>query len=253
MADIEVCEAQTKPIWLKSAYFENSLKAVGSYIYGNDIQFIYSNLIIRLAEKIKAIIDKDNQVLVVITGDTSSGKSTLAIWLIMELCKLFGWPFNFEDVYVYQAPDLAKKLKRKCENRINWFDEGSVALDSLETASKVGRLFGKWFNTMRLRHYITIMCTPDDSEINKRVTKHADLYIECPSTSPYPPQFKFQARGFFYVSTKYKYRSGRVWDNRIGTGTYNKLPKKIKEEYEKIKLSRNTDFEEVFIEEVLGC
>lgn len=252
MSDIEVCKEQRAPIWVKSVYFEQPLKAVGSYYYGNQIQLIYSNLLNRLALWIKAKIEKDNQVMISISGATSSGKSTLAICLIKELCALFNWAFDFNDTYIYSPKDLANKLKRKCENRINWFDEGSVSMDSLATASKVGRLFNNFFNTMRLRHYITIICCPDDEELSKRIMKHADLYIECPSKSPLPPQFKFQARGFFYVSYKIRYGSGKTWEQRIGTGTYKKLPKKLKDEYEAIKKLHNYDFEDEFIKGVLN-
>lgn len=252
MTDYEVCKAQTTPIWLKSVYFTAPLKAVGCYYWGGRRHFVYSNLINRLALLIKDKVEKDNQILVIIKGPTSSGKSTLAIWIIIELCKLFGWPFVWEDVYLYSPEDLARKLERKCPNRINWFDEGSIAMDSLATTSRTGRLFSQWFNTMRLHHYISIVCTPEDSEIQGRITKHADLFIECPSTSPFPSQFKFQARGFFYVSTRTTYKSGKKWEDRIATGTYPKLTKKLKEEYEAIKLSRNSDFEGVFIKEVLG-
>ncbi len=250
--DYEVSKKQKAPIWLKSIYFPAPLKAVACYYYGGKRQFVYSNLINRLALLIKDKIDRDNQILIVITGSTSSGKSTLAVWIIKELCQLFGWDFNFNDVYLYAPEDLARKIKRQCPNRINWFDEGSVAMDSLATTSRVGRLFGQFFNTMRLKHYITLVCTPEDSELNGRITKHADLYIECPDYPPFPPQFKFGARGFFYVSYKTKYKSKKVWDQRIATGIYNKLPKKLKAEYEAIKKSRNTDFEDVFIKEVLG-
>lgn len=252
MSDIEVCKAQTTPIWVKSIYFDQPLKAVSSYFYGDQLQLIYSNLINRLALWIKAKIEKDNQVMISISGATSSGKSTLAVWIIKELCSLFGWPFDFADMYIYEPKDMAKKLKRKCQNKINWFDEGSVALDSLSTTSKVGKLFNNFFNTMRLRHFITIICCPDDDELSKRIMKHADLYIECPDKSPLPPQFKFQARGFFYVTFKVKYGSGKVWSQRIGTGVYKKLPKKLKEEYETIKRLHNVDFEDEFIKGVLN-
>ena len=251
MTDIEVCKEQTSPIWVKSVYFDRPLKAVASYYYGDKLQLVYSNLINRLALKIKAKIEKDNQALIVISGPTSSGKSTLAVWIIKELCSLFGWPFDFDDIYLYSPEDLARKLKRKSANKINWFDEGSVAMDSLSTTSKVGKLFSQFFNTMRLRHYITIVCSPDDAELSKRIMKHADLFLECPSKSPFPPQFKFQARGFFYVSYRVTYASGKRWEERIATGTYNKLPKKLKDEYEAIKKNRNVDFEDEFIKGVL--
>lgn len=246
MSDIMPIEGP--PIWVKSPYYKKPVKWVGRYYYGDEPRDIFANLVKRIAEKIADIVDSDNQAMIVIIGPTSTGKSTLALTIIAELCRIYKYDFNLEDIYIYAPEDLARKLKRKCENRINWFDEGSVSLNSLETMSKEGRLFNKFFDTMRLRHFINFICIPEGKEINARVVKHANLYIKCPKKAPF---FGFDNRGFFHASIKIKYESGKEWDQFIGTGIYPKLPKKLKVEYEKIKNAHNVVFEDEFIKGVL--
>lgn len=245
----EIAIQHARPVWVKSVYFKDPMKLCGLYWYGDEPRGIFANMTTRLADLIIERVKSDNQCLVVISGPTSSGKSTIALEIIKELCDKLGYDFILDDMYIYSPEDLARKLKRKCENKINWYDEGSVSLNSLATTSKTGKLFGQFFDTMRLRHFISFLCTPEDSEINKRITKHADLYISCPKKAPF---FGFQARGFYHVSYKIIYESGKVWDQFIGTGIFKKLPKKLKEQYEAVKRARNTDFEQVFIKEVLG-
>lgn len=237
------------PVWVKSAYFKDPMKMVGMYWFGDEPRGIFSNMTERLASKIIERVKSDNQCLVVISGLTSSGKSTLALQIIKELCDRMGYDFVLNDMYIYSPEDMARKLQRGCQNRINWFDEGSVSLNSLSTTAKSGKLFSQFFDTMRLRHYINFVCVPEDGELNKRITKHADFYISCPKKAPF---IGFQPRGFYHVSYKIVYESGKVWDQFIGTGIFKKLPKKLKTEYEAIKQSRNVDFEKVFIKEVLG-
>ena len=238
-----------RPVWVKSVYFKKPMKLCGMYWVGDEPRGIFANMNERLAELIIERVKSDNQCLVIISGPTSSGKSTEAVTLIKLLCEILGYEFNLDDMYIYSPEDLARKLQRKCENKINWYDEGSVSLNSLATTSKTGKLFGQFFDTMRLRHFISIVCAPEDSEINKRITKHADFYITCPKKAPF---IGFQPRGFFNVSYKIIYESGKTWDQFIGTGIFKKLPKKLKEQYEAVKKARNTDFEQVFIKEVLG-
>lgn len=238
-----------RPVWVKSVYFKDPMKLCGMYWYGDEPRGVFANMTTRLAEKILERVKSDNQCLIVISGSTSSGKSTLALQIIKELCDKMGYDFVLDDMYIYSPEDLARKLKRGCQNKINWYDEGSVSLNSLATTSKTGKLFGQFFDTMRLRHFISFLCTVEDSEINKRITKHADFYISCPKK---PPFLGFQARGFYHVTYKIYYDSGKVWEQFIGTGIYKKLPKKLKEQYEAVKRARNIDFEQVFIKEVLG-
>lgn len=246
MSDYELIEGP--PIWVKSPYFRKPLKWVARYYYGDEPRDVFANLVKRIAEKIADIVESDNQALIVISGPTSTGKSTLGLSIIAELCRIYKYPLALEDVYIYSPADLANKLDRKCENRINWFDEGSVSLNSLETMTKEGRLFSKFFDSMRLRHFINIVCIPEGKEINARILKHANLYIKCPKKAPF---IGFDNRGFFHTSIKIKYESGKEWDQFTGTGIYPKLPKKLKNAYEDVKRAHNEVFEDEFIKGVL--
>ena len=245
-ADVEAIEGP--PLWVKSPYYRKPLKWVGRYYMGDEPRDIFANLVKRIAEKIADIVESDNQVMVIISGDTSTGKSTLALSIIAELCRIYKYDLNLDDIYIYEPADLARKLDRGCPNRINWFDEGSVSLNSLETMTKEGRLFSKFFDSMRLRHYINLVCIPEGKEVQARILKHANLFIKCPKKAPF---FGYDNRGFFHTSVKIRYASGKEWDQFTGTGIYPKLPKKLKTAYEDVKRAHNVVFEEEFIKGVL--
>lgn len=231
---------------VRDAYFPIYMRCVGTTGPDCDIP-IYSNAITGLAKKIKARIDTNNQVVVVIYGGTGTGKSTMALQLIMALDRTIN-ETNLDDVYIYGPKDLAKKLKDGINQPINWYDEGSVTLNSLETTSKKGRRFSQFFDTMRFQGWISIICIPDGAEINKRIMKHLDILIECPDKGPI---MGYLNKGFFNVIERTVHKSGKFWDDTICIGTFKNVPKKIRTAYEDIKKRHAQEFTNTFIEEVL--
>lgn len=231
------------PLVVADPFFNIKMRCVGTYGPTGDIP-IYSNAITGLAKKIKARIKSANQVVTVIYGGTGTGKSTFALQLIKALDK----DFRLEDVYIYSPEDLAIKVRDNNPQAINWYDEGSVTLNSLETTSKKGRRFAQFFDTMRFVGYISIICIPDGSEINKRVMKHLDFLVECPEQAPI---WGFYNRGFFNVIDRTYYPRGKYWDETICSGVFKDVPKKLRREYEAIKKEHARKFCDTFIEEVL--
>lgn len=239
MSDTEVWPA----LICESEYFPNPLTLVATY--GEDGELpIYSDLIDGVADRINAKVGNDGQFTLIISGPTGSGKSNLALQIIRKLDK----NFELEDVYIYSAEDLAKKLKRKSTQIINWFDEGSITLNSLNTTSKRGLLFSQFWDTMRLKHYINIICMPEKGDLNKRIGGHVDMFLYCPRYAPLP---YFKPRGFFDAIVRIFYKSGKFYDKTIGTGTFRKVPKRLRDQYESIKKERANQFEQKFIEEML--
>lgn len=233
-------------LMVKDPYFPIQMKMVGTYGPTGDIP-IYSNTITALAKKIRARVgaNSDHQAVVVISGGTGSGKSILALQLIKALDK----DFRLEDVYIYGPKDLANKIKAGIDQRINWYDEGSVTLNSLETTSKGGRSFSKFFDTQRFMGWISIICIPDSTEINKRIMKHLDILIQCPDQAPI---WGFFNKGFFNVIERTYHKSGKFWDDTICTGTFKNVPKKLRTEYEKVKKEHAELFTKKFVEDVLA-
>ena len=231
-------------LWVKSEYFPIPMKLIGTYW---DDRPVYANLLDGVAELIKARINSDNQCVVLITGGTGSGKSTLAIQLMRKIEK----DFSIDDSYIYSQSDLAKKLKKEKNgekvSKINWYDEGSVTLNSLNTTSRAGLRFSQFFDTMRFDHYVSIICMPDGSDMNSRIGKHIDFLIRCPKQDPY---WNFSAKGFFTVSKKTVYQSGKVWEDIMGTGIYRDIPPRIKTAYMKVKRERAEQFKDKIIEEI---
>mgnify|MGYP003310963759 CR=1 FL=1 len=132
MADFENAPA----VMVKDPWFTIQMKCVATYGPTGNIP-VYSNAITGLAKKIRARVNSAHQVVVVIFGGTGTGKSTFCLQLIKALDK----DFKLDDVYIYDQTDLANKIDKGIDQRINWYDEGSVTLNSLETASKKGRSF----------------------------------------------------------------------------------------------------------------
>lgn len=231
-------------LWVKSEYFPNPLKLVGTYW---DDRPIYANLLDGVADLVKARINSDNQCVILITGGTGSGKSTLAIQLMRKIEK----DFSIDESYIYSQSDLAKKLKREKNgekvSRINWYDEGSVTLNSLNTTSRAGLRFSQFFDTMRFDHYVSIICMPDGADMNGRISKHIDYLIRCPKQAPL---WNFSAKGFFTISKKTVYQSGKVWEDVMGTGIYRDIPPRIKNAYLKVKRERAEQFKDKIIEEI---
>lgn len=231
-------------LWVKSEHFPNPMKLIGTYW---DDKPVYANLLDGVADLVKARINSDNQCVILITGGTGSGKSTLAMQLMRKIDK----DFTFEDTYIYSQADLARKLKREQAgekvSKINWYDEGSVTLNSLNTTSRAGLRFSQFFDTMRFDHYVSIICMPDGSDMNGRIGKHIDLLIKCPKQAPF---WDFSAKGFFTVSKKITYQSGKVWEEVLGTGIYRDVPPRIRNAYYKIKRERAEEFKKKIIEEI---
>lgn len=231
-------------LMVQSEYFKRPMKLIGTYW---DDKPVYANLLDGVVDLINDRINSDNQCVILITGGTGSGKSTLAMQLMRKLDK----DFNLDDSYIYSQADLARKLKKEAEgikvSKINWYDEGSVTLNSLNTTSRAGLRFSQFFDTMRLDHYVSIICMPDGSDMNGRIAKHIDFIIKCPKQAPF---WNFSAKGFFTVSKKTFYQSGKVWEDILGTGIYRDVPPRIRNAYNKIKRERANEFKKKIIEEI---
>ena len=202
---------------------------------------VYSNLLDAFALKIKQHVSADNQAVIGIFGPTGSGKSTLGI----QFCKALNKNWKLADNLLYAPNDLKKKLRDENADPINLFDEGSVTFNSLETTSKDGRKMSVLFDTMRTLHQISFIIMPDSGDLNKRIAKHLDFKVQCPRVAPIPG---FTPRGFFTVSYPIRYDNGSVYWQKMGTGIYDKLSVRTKNEYDKLKREKQREILKDFIE-----
>lgn len=235
---------EAPPVLIKLKGFDEPALCVGTT--GNETPVV-DNMLDVIAKWVWSRIDSDNQVVIIVRGGTGTGKSNVSLRIIKALLPDFG-PDDLPEVYIYEAEDLAKKIRRKSLNPINWYDEGSVTFNSLNVMTKGGRVMGSFFDTMRIRHYVSIICMPEDKEMDSRVYKHADMIIECRKYAPFPD---FNPREFFYVHFRTVYPSGRVWTENVAIGIHKRVPKRMKKAYDVIKAEHAAKFENRFLETFL--
>ena len=238
-------QAIDEPILVKSPFFDVNLEWCCSW-YDYDV---FNNLLDAVAMWCVDRLKNDNQCVIIIRGDTGSGKSHLAMQLIKRICTILKIPFNIRDMYLYSLIDLAEKIDRKCPNPINWYDEGSVTFNSLDSTSETGKLMGMFFDTMRIDHYISVVCMPNDKEMNGRIIKHANLFLECPKKVPLPD---FSAKGFFEVYHRIVYKSGKHFDRCLGAGIFRPMSKKVCTEYDAIKRQKADEFKQMLAKKLLN-
>lgn len=219
-----------EPVEVVSDYFPDLvLTCVGNY--GPNGRYpIYSDLIDAMAYTAKTRLKNHHQNVFLIEGGTGSGKSTLAI----QICKAIDKDWSLSDNYIYGLTDLKRKLKTKQENCINFFDEGSVILNSFNSQRKEDKQLTVLFDTMRSLNWTTIICIPDYESCNKRIREnHVDYRLICPSKAPLPNR---ASRGFFnvYKRKRASFQKKVFW-LPIGTGIYDALKPQLETEYHQIK------------------
>ena len=216
------------------------LDLVGAYGPTGDYP-IYSNLLDAFADKIKRHVDSDHQAVIGIFGPTGSGKSTLGIDQIRAINKNWKLAPNL----LYASDDLKTKLKDPHPNPINFFDEGSVTFNSLETTTKDGRKLSVLFDTMRSRRMISFIVMPNAGDLNKRIERHLDFKMETSNRAPLPG---FTPRGFFKLSYPERYASGKTYWVPMGTGLFDKLSARTNNEYQALKRKKQDLILKDFIE-----
>ena len=233
------------PLTVELPKFDKPVKWITSY-NGYDV---FGDLLEAVADWCVTQLKNDNQCMIVVRGPTGSGKSNVAMQLIKRILDILKLDWVLEDMYLYSLYDLAKKIERDSKNPVNWFDEGSIAFNSLDSTTEAGKLMGMFFDTMRIQHYITIVVLPNDKEMNGRIIKHADLFLECPRKVPIPD---FSPRGFFEVYSRTVYKSGKVFDSMIGAGIHRPIPKKIRVPYEELKRKKADEFKKNLAKRLLA-
>lgn len=222
-------------------YHNKKMHWVTSYVrYGLELG-VYSDAFDIFIRTLVRRIKKNLQNVIIVTGDTGSGKSTICIEIAMELAKALNTTFDLDVDYVYGAEDLWNKLNQPGASPISLFDEGSVSLNSMNSRKTGDRDIVVILDTMRSRGLTTIIALPDIRQCNPSIRRiHANYVIECSSVEH--PFVKGYDRGFFEVKDKRFSKKKRYdpdpWWNVLYTGIFGPLPPKIDEQYQKIKRAR---------------
>lgn len=218
-------------------YHNKKMHMVAWYRTRGQTVGIYSDAFDVLVDIIVERYRNDLQSVIVFEGGTGSGKSTASIGFVHSLCKALDIRFDFEHDYIYDLEDLWEKLETRSGSVVSLFDEGAVTLSSGNAMRREDKDMVSLFNTMRSRHWITIINIPSIGNLNKAVTKvHADFKIHC--NDPDKPIIKGYSRGFAEISeaqrNEFSKNAEPYW-NLLFTGIFRDLPKKVKDIYLPIK------------------
>lgn len=121
----------------------------------------------QIAHRVKA--DKD--ALVLVTGPTGEGKSTLAMRLSLRVAKMLGTSWSPEAGLAYSAAELLSFYKRATESgergQIAIVDEGAQALFSGDINNPDAKALIKAINLVRVSGCVVFLCVPDMMSIAK--------------------------------------------------------------------------------------
>ena len=216
----------TRMHWI-TEYDREHTKHLGVYSDATDV------FVKHLADRIK----NNQQNVIVVDGDTGSGKSTFAIQLCYALAKKQKVNFNLNEDYIYSLGDLMKKLDGQCNNPISLFDEGSLLLNSKSSQRREDMSMVALFDTMRSRGWTTVICIPSINQLNKTVrTVHADFLCHCSSpTRPIVPGIGRGIVEFNYAKRSQFAKGEDPYWYLCYTGVFRELPPEIDAEYQPIK------------------
>lgn len=203
---------------------------IGTSVYDNPPLPIYSDLLEGFARHLNKRIKANYQNVVAVVGIPGSGKSTAGY----RLCRLIDPYFTLEFNYIYSTADLATKLSKPKENvsPVNFFDEGSVILNSSKHSTRESTDIVVLFDTMRSRGMTSIICIPEIRSLNNRIREdHVNYLLVCGEMAPLPG---YKRRGFCKLFMRTRPGgtfSHSVYWKPIAWGIYKKLPPKLEKEY----------------------
>lgn len=234
----------TEEYWVYNNHFKSWGQLVAEYERYGEIRPIVSNGLEILAKRLKWRTDHNFQNVIEINGGTGTGKSTVG----MKLAYTLNPNWDLESNYIYTVGDLKKKIKNwKNADPISLFDEGSVVLNSLDTMSKSSKDIVMLFDTMRVLRWTSLIAIPDHNTLNKRIRDfHIDYRLICPGK----PLIKgFDKRGFCEVHSFSRSDFGKGYAPLVMTTTFDDIPPRKREIYDRIKLAHLMDRMEQFANE----
>ncbi len=238
---------------VRNRHTGRKMHLIGTYytFYGR-LEGVYSDAYDDLIRRLAWRVTHDMQNVIIIDGWTGSGKSAMALNICLDLSRKLKVGFDLSKDYIYDMSDLWKKLDDEHANPINLLDEGTVTIASNTAQERQSKQFTTLLDTMRSRHWTTIICTPGFKRVNAVVRKnHADFKIRCASKTH--PLIKGYGRGFFECRRVRRLEFEDPNDDPTWTmmyaGVFKDYPPMLRDEYLAIKSSRQDVLTKRFITE----
>lgn len=124
-------------------------------------------------------INRNQNVLIAMTGGTGSGKTYSSIKLGEEISKITNRPFN-EEYITFKPIEFMEMINsdKMFKGSVIILDEAGVSVNARKWQSQTNILMGYVTQTFRHKNYIVIFNVPDFSFIDKTLRKMFHIYIE---------------------------------------------------------------------------
>lgn len=199
------------------------------------IQYLYKDLLEKLAEDMHRNVRADYDNVVMIEGGEGSGKSNLAYQVI----KAYNPDFDIKQTYVYNMDGIRERFAAEDYGGDTfWMDETSQIASNRNWQSEDNKDLVSILEVCRSKHFSLIGCIPSITRADIYLREFRMRYqLRCRPMKF--PKIGYKPRGIFEL-LKRDNETGKM--KHIGYGLFDPMPDDQKQIYEPIK----ADFQEKF-------
>jgi hypothetical protein len=199
------------------------------------IQYLYKDLLEKLAEDMHRNVRADYDNVVMIEGGEGSGKSNLAYQVI----KAYNPDFDIKQTYVYNMDGIRERFAAEDYGGDTfWMDETSQIASNRNWQSEDNKDLVSILEVCRSKHFTLVGCIPSISRADIYLREFRMRYkLRCVAMKF--PTIGYKPRGIFELE-KRDNETGKM--KHMGYGLFDPMPDDQKQIYEPIK----ADFQEKF-------
>lgn len=199
------------------------------------IQYLYKDLLEKLAEDMHRNVRADYDNVVMIEGGEGSGKSNLAYQVI----KAYNPYFDIKQTYVYNMDGIRERFAAEDYGGDTfWMDETSQIASNRNWQSEDNKDLVSILEVCRSKHFSLIGCIPSITRADIYLREYRMRYLLRCRPMKFP-KIGYKPRGIFELM-KRDNETGKM--KHIGYGLFDPMPEDQKQIYEPIK----ADFQEKF-------
>lgn len=199
------------------------------------IQYLYEDLLQKLAEDMHDNVRADYDNVVMIEGGEGSGKSNLA-WQVINA---YDPGFDVSRTYVYNMDGIRERFAAEdYGGGIFWMDETSQIASNRNWQSEDNKDLVSILEVCRSQHFSLVGCIPSITRADIYLREYRMRYLLRCHPMKFP-SLGYKPRGIFEL-LKRNNENGEM--QHVGYGTYDPMPEEQKQIYEPIK----ADFQEKF-------
>ena len=199
------------------------------------IQYLYKDLLEKLAEDMHRNVRADYDNVVMIEGGEGSGKSNLAYQVI----KAYNPDFDIKQTYVYNMDGIRERFAAEDYGGDTfWMDETSQIASNRNWQSEDNKDLVSILEVCRSKHFSLVGCIPSITRADIYLREYRMRYLLRCRPMKFP-RIGYKQRGIFEL-LKRDNETGKM--KHIGYGLFDPMPDDQKQIYEPIK----ADFQEKF-------